>query len=97
MQTAKSKYKRSYLGDGLLEAGLGLLPLRQMHLADGQAVQQHRRGAVLLNQLVVDVGSLLRLAPALFRMISALCAVCKTVSGNEKVEESNMDGWNIGK
>ncbi len=55
-----------YLGDGLLEAGLGLLPLRQMHLADGQTIQQHRRGAVLLNQLVIDIGSLLRLAPALF-------------------------------
>jgi len=91
------KVNTSYLGDSLLEAGLGLLPLRQMHLADGQAVQQHRRGAILLNQLIVDVGSLLGLAPALFSMISALCAVCKTVSGNEKVEECLLDGWNIGK
>ena len=61
MQTVST----SYLGDGLLETGLSLLPLRQVHLADGQAVQQHRRGAVLLDQFVVNVRSLLGLATAL--------------------------------
>ena len=49
-----------YLGEGLLQTDLCFVELSLVHLGHCEAVQQGRRGAVLVDQLLVDVSRVLR-------------------------------------